>query len=67
MHSYHYAALRRNPHPDLSGLPLFDYWRPDHDQHDLTRGGLVVYRRLRRSVSLCNAIAALAGIGQVEA
>lgn len=32
----------------------------------LSSGGRVIYRRTRWSPSLCNAVAALAGIGPVE-
>lgn len=36
---------------------------PETDLSRLTRGGREVYRRVRQSVPLCNAIASLAGIG----
>ena len=53
----------------VAGLPLFDYraTTPDHREGILTPGGAVIYRRRRWSPSLCNAIAAIAGLGSAEA
>lgn len=69
MTQYHKPALAGNAEglPNFSGLPLFDFFtaHPLHRQEPdgLTAGGRIVYRRTRRPVSTCNALAALAGVG----
>ncbi len=40
--------------------------KPDDYRHELTPAGAVVFRRIRRSPSLCNLIATLAGLGSKE-
>jgi hypothetical protein len=62
---------RNNTRSDLwlSGLPLFDYLPAtplSHLDNSLSRGGAVVYRRMRWSPALCNTVAALAGLGNGE-
>ena len=68
MNSYHSPASAGNTEglSIFAGLPLFDYrpFVPDHYDGILTPGGAVVFRRIRRPAATCNAIAALAGIGQ---
>jgi len=61
MTSVHHAAVRRNILMDV----------PDHHHTrepavELTLGGREIWRRTRRPVSTCNALAALAGIGSPE-
>jgi len=72
---YHKRALPRNDFglPGFLGLPLFDWAEraqslpsEPHYPDGLTAGGRIVYRRTRRPVSTCNAIAALAGLGCSE-
>jgi hypothetical protein len=56
--------------PFFFGLPLLD-WREPANQYSikspypagLTAAGRVVWRKCRRDVAFCNAIASLAGIG----
>ena len=49
MNTYTNAATRRNDYPAITS--------------SLTSGGRIIYRRTRWSVPLCNAVAALAGLG----
>lgn len=57
--------------PKISGLPLFDWLaRTPTFPTDtslpagLSTGGRLIYRRCRRPVETCNALAAVWGIGQ---
>lgn len=70
MHHYHKPASAGNAEglPNFSGLPLFDFFPTAAncnapEPSGLTPGGRIVYRRTRRPVATCNAIAGLAGLG----
>jgi hypothetical protein len=72
MNIYHERALSRNATglPEIFRLPSLNRRVPANSNNlnplppGLSRGGAVVFRRTRHSVSLCNTIAALAGFTQ---
>ena len=66
MNVMHQPADRRNAQDGLEDLPLFSFRpsNPDHLDGILTAGGRLIFSRIRRAAATCNAIAALAGIGQ---
>lgn len=72
MQMYHNAFAANNTRlPEFLGLPLLDWREPAHANSTkspypagLTTGGRVIFSRTRRSVSTCNLLARLAGLGQ---
>jgi hypothetical protein len=69
--NYHIPASADNTAlPLFFGLPLLDWREPASNDSTkspyptgLTAAGRVVWRKCRRDVAVCNAIASLAGIG----
>jgi hypothetical protein len=68
-HVLHAAPRRNTAHRAKcsDGLSLPTISEPVLDLARLTAGGAEIYRRVRRSVPLCNRLAEIAGIGQMEA
>lgn len=65
---YTQRPTRRNthPHPRHTEARTFSTVITE-TASQLTVGGRVVHRRTHRCIAFCNMVAALAGIGQVEA
>lgn len=65
-----HAARGRNSRRSAGctdGLAVPSISQPDFELEKLTAGGREIYRRTRRPATTCNAIADLAGIGQMGA
>ena len=62
-----HAALRRKENPYRHTTDLRTVSNIIDRSGQLTVGGHLVHRRTHRCVAFCNAVAALAGIGPVEA
>jgi hypothetical protein len=58
---------RRNSRPRIQNIETRTSSITSDTASQFTVGGLLVHRRTRRCVAFCNMVAALAGVGQVEA